>query len=71
MPAAEVDWILSFPLGDPEGAQIAARIDRTIAKLPGLEWFDRLMRSAIRLSTFSPPITGRARTPIRLRHKLP
>ncbi|HUK46424.1 MAG TPA: acyl-ACP desaturase [Terriglobales bacterium] len=44
-PDAEVDWILSFILGDPMGAAIAARIDQTIAKLPGLGWFDRLSRS--------------------------
>jgi hypothetical protein len=44
-PDAEVDWILSFILGDSMGAQIAARIDQTIAKLPGLGWFDRLTRS--------------------------
>ncbi|HKI27743.1 MAG TPA: acyl-ACP desaturase [Candidatus Sulfotelmatobacter sp.] len=44
-PDSEVSWILSFVLGDPEGAEIASRIDTTIAKLPGLEWFDRLSRS--------------------------
>ncbi len=44
-PDGEVSWILSFILGDPEGAEIANRIDTTIAKLPGLEWFDRLVRS--------------------------
>ncbi len=44
-PDGEVNWILSFLLGDPEGAGIAARIDSTIAKLPGLEWFDCLSRS--------------------------
>jgi hypothetical protein len=27
-----VDWILSFILGDPQGAEIARRIDTTIAK---------------------------------------
>jgi len=41
-PDSEVDWILSFILGDPQGADIACRIDATIAKLPGLHWFDRL-----------------------------
>ena len=40
-----VSWILSFILGDSEGEEIAHRIDRTIAKLPGLQWFDRLSRS--------------------------
>jgi hypothetical protein len=44
-PDGEVKWILSFLLGDPEGAELALRIDRTIAKLPGLAWFDCLSRS--------------------------
>jgi rubrerythrin len=44
-PDSEVDWILSFILGDPQGAEIARRIDATISKLPGLHWFDRLSRS--------------------------
>ncbi|HXX00726.1 MAG TPA: acyl-ACP desaturase [Candidatus Acidoferrales bacterium] len=44
-PDSEVSWILSFILGDPEGAEIASRIDTAIAKLPGLDWFDRLSRS--------------------------
>lgn len=44
-PESEVNWILSFILGDPEGEQIARRIDSTIGRLPGLEWFDRLTRS--------------------------
>jgi rubrerythrin len=42
---SEVEWVLSFILGDPEGAEIAQRIDTTIAKLPGMEWFDRLSAS--------------------------
>jgi len=41
----EVEWILSFILGDPEGEMIAKRIDTTIAKLPGLGWFERLSAS--------------------------
>jgi len=44
-PDSEVSWILSFILGDPQGAEIAQRIDATIAKLPGLEWFHRLTDS--------------------------
>jgi hypothetical protein len=50
----EVEWILSFILGDPEGEMIAKRIDSTIAKLPGLNWFERLSASrmeALRSST--------------------
>jgi rubrerythrin len=42
---SEVRWILSFILGDPQGAEIAQRIDATIAKLPGLGWFHRLTDS--------------------------
>lgn len=42
---SEVNWILSFILGDPQGAEIAGRIDSTIAKLPGLAWFHRLSES--------------------------
>jgi len=44
-PDGEVSWILSFILGDPQGEEIARRIDATIAKLPGMEWFDRLQQS--------------------------
>ncbi len=42
---SEVNWILSFILGDPEGAEIALRIDEIIGKLPGLSWFHRLAES--------------------------
>ena len=44
-PHSEVNWILSFILGDPQGAEIARHIDSTIARLPGLEWFHRLTDS--------------------------
>jgi Fatty acid desaturase len=44
-PEAEVNWILNYILNGPEGEVVARRIDETIAKLPGLEWFDRLSRS--------------------------
>lgn len=44
-PEQEVDWILTYILRDATGAQVAARIDQTIAKLPGLDWFERLTRS--------------------------
>ena len=43
-PECEVNWILSFILGDPDGEQLAQRIDSTIARLPGMEWFNCLMR---------------------------
>jgi hypothetical protein len=42
---SEVDWMNRFILGDSRGGEVAARIDATIAKLPGLAWFDRLARS--------------------------
>jgi rubrerythrin len=41
-PDHEVDWILDYMLSGNEGLQVARRIDQTIAKLPGLEWFDRM-----------------------------
>jgi hypothetical protein len=44
-PDSEVDWMNRFILGDSRGGEVAARIDATIAKLPGLAWFDRLTRS--------------------------
>ena len=65
-PNGEVDWILSFLLGDPEGAEIATRIDQTIAKLPGLEWFDRLSKSrnqALHLLTAGNPERTPSATP--------
>jgi rubrerythrin len=61
---SEVEWILSFILGNPEGEQIARRIDTTIAKLPGLQWFDRLWASreealkSIRQSRTIPMLTA-------------
>jgi hypothetical protein len=44
-PDEEVTWILNYILQGPEGEKVARRIDETIAKLPGLEWFDRLSAS--------------------------
>jgi hypothetical protein len=44
-PNSEVDWMNRFILGDSRGGEVAARIDATIGKLPGLAWFDRLTRS--------------------------
>ena len=61
-PDSEVDWILSFILGDPQGIDIARRIDATIAKLPGLHWFDRLSCSReealLHVNRTSTPATG-------------
>jgi hypothetical protein len=42
---SEVAWIAKFILGDAHGKEVAARIDATIAKLPGMYWFDGLSRT--------------------------
>jgi hypothetical protein len=44
-PDAEVNWILNYILNGAEGEKVSRRIDEAIAKLPGLDWFDRLSRS--------------------------
>jgi len=44
-PDSEVDWMNRFILGDSLGAQVAARIDATIAKLPGMSWFNLMCRT--------------------------
>jgi hypothetical protein len=44
-PNTEVDWMNRFILGDARGEIVAARIDATIGKLPGLAWFDRITQS--------------------------
>jgi rubrerythrin len=62
-PEGEVEWILSFILGDPEGSQIARRIDETIAKLPGLQWFDRLAKSREEALRHAATETGKAARP--------
>jgi rubrerythrin len=38
-PDSEVEWIGNYILGDASGAAVAARIDQTIARLPGMGWF--------------------------------
>ncbi len=44
-PDAEVNWILNYILRGSDGKKVARRIDETIAKLPGLGWFNRLSLS--------------------------
>jgi hypothetical protein len=44
-PDSEVAWIAKYILGDAQGAEIAERIDTTIAKLPGLGEFRGLSRT--------------------------
>jgi hypothetical protein len=45
---AEVLWTMQFVFGDQDGLESARRIDASIARLPGLAWFDLLsqMREA-------------------------
>jgi hypothetical protein len=60
-PDHEVDWILNYILSDAAGAVVARRIDETIAKLPGMGWFDRLQRSredSLRKLTRAHPISS-------------
>ena len=41
-PDSEVEWISYYILGDASGEAVAARIDQTISKLPGMSWFNGL-----------------------------
>ena len=38
----DVDWMVQFVFGDVPGAGVARRIDSTIGRLPGLDWFNLL-----------------------------
>jgi hypothetical protein len=40
----EVRWVTRYLFGGIDGLEAAKRIDRTIAGLPGLEWFDLFCR---------------------------
>jgi rubrerythrin len=40
----EVDWMIRFIFDDHAGKTAARRIDSTIARLPGLSWFNLLVR---------------------------
>jgi hypothetical protein len=53
-PRAETDFLLTSIFDGPEGREAISRIDRTIARLPGLGWFDlmsRRMDAAVRRSS--------------------
>ncbi len=66
-PDPEVDWTMRFIFGDEAGRQTVEYIDSTIAKLPGLGWFNMLRRSldrALATTVSSPP--GPASPPIGL-----
>ncbi len=51
-PDSEVEWTGRYILGDASGATVAARIDQTIARLPGMGWFRGL--SATREASLEP-----------------
>jgi hypothetical protein len=38
----DVDFITAYCFGDNEGQEAARHVDATIAKLPGLDWFNRV-----------------------------
>ena len=44
-PDPEVDWTLRFIFDDEAGRESIAYVDRTIAKLPGLGWFNMVGHS--------------------------
>lgn len=64
---SEVNWMIRFVFGDEAGASVAGRIDSTIGRLPGLDWFDLLARqrhvfcAAERRGEFSPGCASAAR----------
>lgn len=41
----DVEWMIRFVFGDKAGTAVARRIDVTIARLPGLDWFNLLSLS--------------------------
>jgi len=43
-PARDADFLLLYIFNDAEGREAIDRIDRTMARLPGLEWFNLLHR---------------------------
>ncbi len=43
-PDPEVDWMIRFVFGDEAGRTVAGRMDATIARLQGLQWFDCFSR---------------------------
>lgn len=42
--ARDADYLLLYIFGDSEGQDAISRIDKTMSRLPGLEWFDLLHR---------------------------
>ncbi len=63
-PDPEVDWALRFTFGDEAGRESVTYIDRTIAKLPGLGWFDMVQRSFERaLAATASAVPGPASPP--------
>ncbi|HYR91500.1 MAG TPA: acyl-ACP desaturase [Terriglobia bacterium] len=46
----EVNWMIRFVFGGPGGAEVTRRIDSTLARLPGLSWFDLMSGARLSLS---------------------
>ena len=69
-PDSEVDWILAHILNDEAGAAVAARVDSTIQRLPGLAWFQGLTLNRQRIlglrsgSPGAPPFLTAAPDPV-------
>ena len=40
-----MDFVAAYLFGDERGPQRTREVDSTIAKLPGMEWFDLLTKS--------------------------
>ena len=45
----EVAWVIQFLFGDHHGRETSQRIDYTIARLPGLDWFNLFTKKTQRL----------------------
>jgi rubrerythrin len=46
----DVDWMIHFVFGTPDGSTVADRIDSTMSRLPGLAWFKLLSETAARMA---------------------
>jgi hypothetical protein len=68
-PDPEVGWTLRFTFGDAAGRETVAYIDRTIAKLPGLAWFNMVTHSLNRALAALPALpTGGVPQPLGAAH---
>jgi hypothetical protein len=63
MPEAEVRFLIGYLFGDEEGSAVAARIDRRIDRLPGLDGLGLAMRAVERYGTMVPWTSSPAMAP--------